>query len=393
MSMTIKQIEFLLDEDEGTSLDFKRDQYKFEGASKEDKSELLKDILAFANAFRRSDAYILVGVEEVRAGRSKVVGIGAHLDDAKLQQFVNSKTKNPVTFSYREATHDGRTIGIIHIPVQTRPIYSKVDYGRVRKETVYLRRGSSTDTAKPEEIARMGTVAADWAGQPSVELSLVERSTGANLDNRVSINRCTWYDIPIDMEIPDYEPGNEFRLGRVEFASSDHHVNADFLRDVAAYLRAESCFPVSLEIRNTAGTVIHDMMLAIELKDPEGQYEILTPDQRPPKPSPSKTSIPHEFGSIFDRPDVFVTKEGETWKVKCIFGKIQPGATVRLQDDFLIGCRDARETEICGLVYADNISSPIPIRIHLSFQVESQSLSIGEIEHRASSFARRFFWF
>ena len=75
MSMTIKQIEFLLDEDEGTSLDFKRDQYKFEGASKEDKSELLKDILAFANAFRRSDAYILVGVEEVRAGRSKVLAL------------------------------------------------------------------------------------------------------------------------------------------------------------------------------------------------------------------------------------------------------------------------------------------------------------------------------
>ena len=305
MSMTPKQIEFLLDEDEGTSLDFKRDQYKFEGASKEDKSELLKDILAFANAFRRSDAYILVGVEEVRAGRSRVVGIGAHLDDAKLQQFVNSKTKNPVTFSYREATHDGRTIGIIYIPVQTRPIYSKVDYGRVRKETVYLRRGSSTDTAKPDEIARMGTVAADWAGQPSVELNLVDRSTGANLGDRVSINRCTWYDIPIDMEIPDYRPSTGFRIGNVEFVNSSPDVNADYLRDVAAYLRMEPHFPVSLEIRNTAGTVIRDAILAIELNDPEGRYELFTPEKRSQKPSPNKLFPAHSIGSIFDKSDVF----------------------------------------------------------------------------------------
>ena len=121
MSMTPDQIEFLLHEEEGTSLDFKRDQYKFEGANKEDKSELLKDILAFANAFRRTDAYILIGVEEIRASKNKVVGLNSHLNDAKLQQFVNSKTQIPVTFSYREVRHDGHTVGFIHIPAQTPP--------------------------------------------------------------------------------------------------------------------------------------------------------------------------------------------------------------------------------------------------------------------------------
>jgi len=58
--------ECLLNEEEGTTLDFKSKQYLFAGATDEEKSELLKDILAFANAWRRSDAYILLGVEEVR---------------------------------------------------------------------------------------------------------------------------------------------------------------------------------------------------------------------------------------------------------------------------------------------------------------------------------------
>jgi hypothetical protein len=40
----------LLNEDENTSLDFKRDQYLFEGATDEQRSEVLKDMLAFTNS-------------------------------------------------------------------------------------------------------------------------------------------------------------------------------------------------------------------------------------------------------------------------------------------------------------------------------------------------------
>lgn len=58
--------EELLHEEEGPSLDFKREQYRFNSCDDEARSELLKDILAFANAWRRSDAYILIGVEEVK---------------------------------------------------------------------------------------------------------------------------------------------------------------------------------------------------------------------------------------------------------------------------------------------------------------------------------------
>jgi predicted HTH transcriptional regulator len=76
-------IERLLYEEESATLDFKREQYRFVKASDDEKSELLKDILGFANAWRRADAYILIGVEEVRGGRSSVVGItnDSHLAD------------------------------------------------------------------------------------------------------------------------------------------------------------------------------------------------------------------------------------------------------------------------------------------------------------------------
>ncbi len=62
--MDTELIEHLLHEDEGVELDFKQEQYPFNNADDAAKSELLKDILAFVNAWRRSTAYILIGVEE-----------------------------------------------------------------------------------------------------------------------------------------------------------------------------------------------------------------------------------------------------------------------------------------------------------------------------------------
>ena len=156
MPLDLRLIERLLHEPEGTSLDFKSDQYPFELATDDEKSELLKDILAFANSWRRTTAYILIGVAEVRGRRSNVVGVSTHLDDAKLHQFVNGKTQRPVDFSYQVIPIDGTTIGAIAIPLQVRPTYLKRRYGKLREHEVLIRDGSSTRAATPDEIAQMG---------------------------------------------------------------------------------------------------------------------------------------------------------------------------------------------------------------------------------------------
>lgn len=148
-------LEQLLNEEESTTLDFKRDQYPFVNAPDEQKSELLKDILAFANAWRRSDAFILVGVNELKGGRSIPVGVTEHLDDAQLQQFVNSKVQRPLAFSYHRVEIDGYPVGVFQIPLQSRPFFLTKDYGRLKRDVVYIRRGSSTDVVALDEVLKM----------------------------------------------------------------------------------------------------------------------------------------------------------------------------------------------------------------------------------------------
>ncbi len=150
-------IQNLLYRSESDSLDFKEEQYKFINEdSKYIKSELLKDILAFANSWRDSDAYILIGIREKKDNYHEIVGISEHIDDASLQEFINSKTNRAIKFEYATTTLEDKQIAYIKIPTQRRPFYVIKDYGNVKTNTVYLRRGSATVTANPDEISAMG---------------------------------------------------------------------------------------------------------------------------------------------------------------------------------------------------------------------------------------------
>jgi len=162
-TLTLETIENLLRRAEGPALDFKRDQYFFDKGSHSDKQvllkskgELLKDILAFANTQRSTPAYILIGVEEIQGGRSRVVGVKKHLDDSRLHQFVNQKTQKRVNFSYTPFTIGGYEIGVIEIEqAQDSPIYLKKRFGKVMKGKVYIRDGSSTSIASDAEVTEM----------------------------------------------------------------------------------------------------------------------------------------------------------------------------------------------------------------------------------------------
>ena len=117
MAFDLGILETLLYQPEGSALDFKQEQYLFEGADVGKKAELLKDILAFANAWRLTTAYILIGVREVKGGRSEIGGVQEHLDDAILHQFVNGKTQRPVEFTYLPFRVEGVEIGVLEIPL------------------------------------------------------------------------------------------------------------------------------------------------------------------------------------------------------------------------------------------------------------------------------------
>jgi len=165
-----EQLEQLLHEDECTYLDFKRAQYPFAGEIDEVKSELLKDVLAFANAESGRDGFILIGAQENRGGRSRLLGFASHLNDHDLQQFVNSKTQRPIRFSYEVVPCDGVSLGVISVPSQEGYFYLKNNFGRLCRNIIYYRLGSSTAEKSPDELLRRGQETATIEDAPRLQL-------------------------------------------------------------------------------------------------------------------------------------------------------------------------------------------------------------------------------
>ena len=214
-AMNESLISGLLYQSEGDALDFKekhyaisRDNVRKDGVPSTEvnaeltkqKSEFLKDVLAMVNSWARGPRYILLGVRENPPHPAEVVGLDeAQLpDDADLQEFINSKTDAHVEFKYEKGLFNGAALALITIPDQPRPRFAKKDFGSVKADTVYVRRGSATAIANPAEIAKMG--AASEKRQPATVQALLQDESGRPLgQEQVS---ATVVEFPDDL--PDF---------------------------------------------------------------------------------------------------------------------------------------------------------------------------------------------
>lgn len=383
MSISNEIIERLLYEEESSILDFKRDQYPFSEASDDQKSELLKDILAFTNAWRRTDAYILIGVEEVRAGRSIVRGISQHFNDAHLQQFVNSKTQRPVHFSYQAAEFEGKQIGIINIPPQNRPIYIQRNYGRLVKNIVYIRRGSSTSEANPDEIAKMG----DYSNntqiiQPLLEIEFAETATKSLLGNMLIIETTNIrMPDPRYFPIPDYgqsisiSPFLSMNIGNIG-------KNKNYYRELADYNRTTmSVKPVNFVVTNSGTVVADDVRIEIRIEDNE-KHIFIDENEYPEKPeTDSMMNLIRNTHANRIKPDVKVQKCTHFWMIYIVLGKIQPKGTAWTASNLYIGAVESCVIDLPINIFADNIPDPKKMILKIEVEAEEKYLNkIGNID-------------
>jgi hypothetical protein len=361
--MNLNYFEELLNEDEGTSLDFKREQYQFAGADNQTKAELLKDILAFANAWRRTDAYILIGVEEVKGGKSKVLGIIDHLNDNDLQQFVNEKSQRPLAFSYQTLVHPEGQIGIIHIPVQQRPFYLKADFGGLKKDTVYLRRGSSTAIATLDEVAQMGVPSDRSVDQPSISVEFFDPVYGNPLGTEISI--CSTHLIyDLAKMLP---PLPMFNFGG----------NPNYEEEMAAYKRTvEFLKAVKLKVTN-GPTLAENVLLIIEV--PKMAHLVIT-DSIPSEPSRtslvniSALSTRHLKVSSYE-----VENKPAYWNISVNCGTLRPRASIIPRGCFYVGSHFERDVTLSGLIFGNNITNPIQVDLKMSFTVQQRNLDPREL--------------
>lgn len=388
-SMTKEIFESLLLEEEGTTLDFKSQQYSFSGASNIEKSELLKDILGFANAWRReSDAYILIGVKEVLGGCSEVVGIDRqqHLDDHSLQQFVNSRINQPIQFRYEAYEYGGKQVGIICINEVSRPIFLQKDFGKLKKNEVYVRRGSSTDPgrpAAPDEIVRMGLSAS--LEEAKLEVSFADIHRDLSLGTVQSI-KGDFLSLPDSSDIPEY--GNRrltphdplSNLIRIQISQSS---NEKFYEELANFeFHRRSYRQIRLSVKNTGSQPARNVRLEMQL-DNNLKVHVIEEQEFPRAPRKKRGIIPdlynippamaHRVPGVVD-----ITNKNQKSFIEIDFQDLQPGREI-YSDTFLVAIGESGSIGVSGIVLSDNIPKPQEFTLWFDADITVSTLGIDEL--------------
>lgn len=375
MQITKAQIEGLLQEAESTTLDFKSEQYPFAGATDIQKSELVKDILALANAFARTDAFILIGVKEMQGARAEVVGVKEQLDDANVQQLVHGCTKQHLVFSYKAMELEGKPIGVIHIPRQHRPFYPTKDFGKLKKHDVYFRRGSSTAVATPEEVAEMGRDKVPSASsEPVLEVSLYDTEADRSLGTTVSLKHLV-LDIP--STISDYHESPD------PISAMSRHTNHGYYRDLATYTQiTNAARRLSFAVTNNGDVTAQGVKLVIDVEAPDKKHHFLSDDDMPDVPVPSRSmlSIPNYMPRGLLSSSMSIRRLPKKWQIEYDVGKIQPKATELLADALFVCAQESGTLTLKLKFFADNLRHPMEAECHLHHEVEHRQVTLDEIE-------------
>ena len=122
-------------------------------------------------------------------------------------------------------------------------------------------------------------------------------------------------------------------------------------------------------------------LLVFEINDPENLYTFVKEYDVPELPKSSSLDILRQahLPTSFN-PNIWVTRTGDKWRIECGFGKIQPHDTVKLADDLYVGARKYGTLTVDAHIFADNISSPRPVRFQLHMEVDTRTVSLDEIK-------------
>lgn len=365
---------------EGTDLDFKSEQYRFAGGNDFEKSEMLKDILAIANAWRDGTGYILLGLKDNRPHLAEVMGISESIDDSRLQQFVNSKVKPKLTFRYEEHLYEGKTVGVISIPKQKRPFFIAYPYGKLKNNVAYVRRGSSTEEAEPTEVAAMA-LADSGRGQVLLDLSVLTPNNDV-LPETVALK---YLNLP--EKLPDYESPPE-KLGPFEISVRSHiwHDNRDFWREYAEFSRVKAALiEMKFVLKNRSETSLSNAKLEVSVEPLGGQsFQILAGADLPVEPRSQWSPIAglSSLPEMLDRREarLVVDEDGIHPICHVRFGSLLPGEEGRSSDTLGILPSGPGRLRLNFRILAGEIAAPQVSERVLETTGESTSLDVAGLE-------------
>lgn len=250
----------------------------------------------------------------------------------------------------------------------------------MKKETVYIRRGSSTDIAKPDEIVKMGALPLGFdEKQPILELYYADKENRNLISDDLSIHPLVLHP-PKRKDIPDYEssPSNPWGL-----TLSMDRPNYDYYRELTYFT---TCFalltPIDFAIENSGSLVAHDVRLEIKIADPQKTIRAMDEYKFPdvPKRSYSSFGIINQVQDVGITHDLAVKRLPEIWFVEAKVEKVQPKSIAWIDSSLFLGAVESVDISLKTTLFADNLSEPIQKEFIIKSEATHRKVSLDDIK-------------
>lgn len=168
-------------DDEGTKLDFKKEEYK-----KENYTALLKDVMSMANALNTECKRIIIGVKYTPGEEKNFCGLETIADQGTLENIIQENIEPNISFRYYSYTFKGTMLGVLEIFDNfNKPYMMKKDYGSgLKRGDAWIRKGSRQSRVIREDLDKMMEAKKTYAFENKVTFGF-----GKKLEKEITLSK------------------------------------------------------------------------------------------------------------------------------------------------------------------------------------------------------------
>lgn len=403
-----EQVRILLNSTETNRVDYKR-KMGFNNGTDQQKANLLKDVLAMANATHGDDGYLVFGVDHSLTG-NKIIGIEENdsVDNSRITNYINSKTNKNIEFYYYEYVILDKKIGILTIKPDGYVRYVTETICGTRDNTVYYRNNDTNAIMSPSEIADKAIMkirpeldvyilCEDNDGKFSQSTKTVVQDLLFNDDSVAGIARRLSSRLSKDQVKQLEERYNKLfddpwsRLSDqqkklfTQMANPNVPENKEeLIRDHFEYRKKLAKLKKAcIAVHNNGRHLASNCSILIDVPKNNNNIRALTDTDLPSEPKKyngfsSSQSFVVFNGSRAGKNKSEITDCGDHYRMRLHLGTIQCGDH-RITNYFYIGS-EISDTIVCPYeVYYDESGGPTKGEVELSFIVEQQTITLSEI--------------
>ena len=269
-------------------------------------------------------------------------------------------------------TQDGLDIGVVAIPVQERPVWLRKQFGKLASNIVYIRHGSATSIATPDEIAAMGEAR---VRRPPPTLTL----EWADLTQRRPLPvPCTLRPVILDPLLPESvfgsQPSHYFSV--LQEPMKDPFAPSPEQAISHACWQACLC-TLGMVLRNRSTVMGKRVLFAGSVKG-SGSTHVREWTDRPRIGNPLDYLTPTVLNQ--SRVDPCVDDHDDRYSVTVDFGDIRPGDDIWTTSPLLLATGISGTVELKGELRADNLPEPIACTLPIEFDVSRRPMERDDVE-------------